>query len=170
MIEACDRLGEKLDQLASIAQALAQAWPQERRPSGAGASGRAADGAVPTVPEALDALRVAETPREKQPGPAPENGLGQPRMSTAAPSPESAGGAAADARRLVDTFARSQGGWSEQAADLRQAVEAIMAFLENQAATAPPQSNLSDILGRLQSLEEQQKNLQSQLSVNRWGQ
>ncbi len=76
-------------------------------------------------------------------------------------------GAAPDASRLLDTFARAQAGWPRQAADLRQALEAVMEFLENQAAAVPSRLDLSDILARLQNLEEQQKNLQSQFSANR---
>jgi hypothetical protein len=84
-------------------------------------------------------------------------------------SESNAGGAnaAPDASRLLDTFARAQAGWPEQAADLRQALDAVMEFLENQAAAAPARLDLSDILARLQNLEEQQKNLQSQFSASR---
>jgi len=171
MIEACDRLGEKLDQLASLAQALAQAWPQDRGPSGASPGARApADGAVARAPAVSGAPGAEEAPRDRRPGPGPETGHSQQEHSAAPPAPAANGGApdaGTDPRHLVDTLARSQGAWPEQAADLREALEAVMAFLEKQAASAPPRLDLSDILGRLQNLEEQQKNLQSQISLNR---
>jgi hypothetical protein len=162
MIEACDRLGEKLDHLASLAQTLAQAWQQNGEASGASPA--------TSAPGASGAPGVEETPRERRPGSGPETGNNHQESSQAAPGTETNGGpadSAADARRLVDTFARSQGGWPEQASDLREAMEAIMAFLENQTAAASPKLDLSDILSRLHNLEEQQKNLQSQFSVSR---
>jgi hypothetical protein len=171
MLEACDRLGEKLDNLAALAQALAEAWQRNQGPSGAGpVVGESPPGAVSPRREPSPAPGAGETSGERRPGPGSEAGLDQPESRAAAPSLEAnAGGAAAapDASRLLDTFARAQAGWPEQAADLRQALDAVMEFLENQAATAPQRLDLSDILARLQNLEEQQKNLQSQFSANR---
>jgi hypothetical protein len=173
MLEACERLGEKLDNLAALAQGLAEAWQQNRAPSGASpAAGDAAAGAVARGREASSAPGGGEPPGERRPGGGHETGDSQEEKSPAPPGPAAgAGGAngAPEASRLVDMFARAQGGWPAQAADLRQGVEAIMEFLENQAAAAAPGLDLSGILARLQNLEEQQKNLQSQLSVNRWG-
>jgi hypothetical protein len=169
---ACERLGEKLDNLAALAQGLAEAWQQNRAPSGASpAAGNAAAGADSRGREAWSAPGGGETPGERRPG-GHETDDSQEENSPAATGPAAgAGGAnrAPDTSRLVDTLARAQGGWPAQAADLRQGVEAIMEFLENQAAAAAPGLDLSGILARLQNLEEQQKNLQSQLSVNRWG-
>jgi hypothetical protein len=74
---------------------------------------------------------------------------------------------AREAQRLVDTVARSGGGWAEQAADAQQALEAIMSFLENQAASAAPKVDVAGILGRLRNLEDQQQELQSQFNISR---
>ena len=68
---------------------------------------------------------------------------------------------------MADTLAGSGQSWPEQAAGVQQALESIMAYLENQAATAAPKVDVAGILGRLSDLEEQQKNLQSQFNNNR---
>jgi hypothetical protein len=171
MLAACDRLGEKLDNLAALFQALAQSWPPGQGPAGAGpGAGTAAAGPVSPWPGPLPAPGPGETSRENQPGPGHEAGFSQQYNPADAPGrggSAGAPGAAPDASRLLDTFARAQAGWPQQAADLRQALEAVMEFLENQAAAVPARLDLSDILARLQNLEEQQRNLQSQFSVSR---
>jgi len=166
---ACERLGEKLDNLAALAQALAQAWQPNQGPANAGpGAGGAAAGPASPRPEPSPAPGAGETPRESQSGPGREAAFSQQHSPVPAPDGEAgAAGAAPDASRLFDTFARAQAAWPQQAADLRQALQAIMEFLENQAAAAPTRLDLSDILARLQNLEEQQKNLQSQFCANR---
>jgi hypothetical protein len=68
---------------------------------------------------------------------------------------------------LAETLSRSGGGWTEQADGVPQALEAIMAYLENQAANAAPKFDPAGIMSRLSALEEQQKDLQSQFNTNR---
>jgi hypothetical protein len=52
---------------------------------------------------------------------------------------------------------------------MQQALEAIMAHLESQAASATLKVDVADIMSRLRDLEEQQQSLQSQFGNNRWG-
>jgi hypothetical protein len=175
MIEACDRLGQKLDEVTAIIREQALAWQQIREPIGANSSGDE----IPGRPN------VNDRPMESHPlaakssnGPEPERleiGAAQnaepPADLTGAPSATGAATMAEQARRLVDTLSTSRDGWQEQAADLQQALESIMDFLERQnaAAAAAPKVDIADIISRLRNLEEEQQNLRSQISINRWG-
>jgi hypothetical protein len=166
MIEACDRLAQKLDEVAGIVREQIQAWHQIREPAAPDA------GARERVPLADQASKRPQTARaEIEPG----QGAGARAQdqtdgeSAGAPGTEGLGSATENARRLVDTISRSRDGWQEQAAGLQQALEAIMDFLESQAANAAPKVDVADIMNRLRNLEEEQQSLQSQFSTNRWG-
>jgi polyhydroxyalkanoate synthesis regulator phasin len=74
-----------------------------------------------------------------------------------------------DASRVADAISRAQSAGQEQAASMQQALEAIMAHLETQAASATLKVDVADIMSRLRDLEEQQQSIQSQFSSNRWG-
>jgi hypothetical protein len=215
MIEACDRLGQKLDEVADLFREQIEAWWQIQPPESAHPAAREnADHRVAAAPAAERPFPAEQRPPE----PRAETGKGQPEdlaappsVSTAqaepgreqrrdsatnqgsetgaqaAPAPPRDAGAwdqdepqdapeapdltatAAGASHLVDTLARTGGGWPEQAAGVQQALESIMAYLENQAATAAPTVDVAGIMSRLKDLEEQQQTLQSQFNVNRWG-
>jgi hypothetical protein len=154
MIEACDRLGRKLDELTGLFREQIQARQQLQPPAvpRPAAPGNTGDQAVePPVAE-------REAPREIKPKSGP--GAGSPAAAPTAPA-----GMAESARGLVDTLARAGRGWPEQAAGLQQALEAVMAYLENQAAA--PRADVGGIMSRLSALEEQQRALQGQVNVNR---
>jgi hypothetical protein len=165
-IQALDRLGEKLDRTADLLHQHLQGWQQRLETAAVplppdAASESAATGGRRTEGE-LDSKQtpsVTQAQSSQVEGPLSiEPGLGQ---DTAVQ------GLASDARRLVDGLSSSRNSWEQSLADLRQAVDAIMEYLENQAATALPATDLSDILERLKQLEEEQKNLQSRFNNSR---
>jgi len=217
MIEACDRLGQKLDLVTGLVQEQIEAWRQVQPPSAAPATGRATPvSAEDDALAASAASSVEENPKPEQPSRPSETKDGQdkkdaalrrarqrttpppekasqagpalwenqqnqdagaraqeepPAASASAPpagAPES-GGPAPDASRLIDTIARSLNGWQEQAAGTQQTLEAIMAYLESQAADAAPKVEVAGIMSRLRDLEVQQQNLQTQFNTNRLG-
>jgi hypothetical protein len=153
MIEACDRLGQKLDALAGLFREQMPSW----QPGGA-ATARAATAkeAPPTIPACPAEPMVA--PSQEQPRAAaatlPPTGV--------TPDPQSG-----HAASLAEALSRSSHDWQEQSSQVQQALEGIMAHLEKQAATAPPQVDVAGILTRLKDLEEQQQNMQSQFNNNR---
>jgi hypothetical protein len=206
MIEACDRLGQRLDEVAGLFREQMEAWrrigpsavPAARSENAlhrgveTPAAKRASaveemPPAAPTTPEGPMREQPPEKRREASATlppasiPQDEPATDQRRDAAAtlpsgerAPAPQpgaTAGGGlvemAQDARRMADTLAGSGQSWPEQAAGVQQALESIMAYLENQAATAAPKVDVAGILGRLSDLEEQQKNLQSQFNNNR---
>ncbi len=210
MIEACDRLDRKLDQVAGLVREQIATWKETR------------ESAVPvpapreTAPNlAVDTQRTGrvasanETPQKTQParpvenhdtpqegiaatpivplptgptpvatsqvGPAPaaesESEM-EPDKGHRASVPDERNGQsmaalAEDARRLADTLTRSRNDWQEQSAGVQQALEAIMGFLESQAANVAPNVDVAGIMSRLRDLEEQQRTLQSQFNTNR---
>jgi hypothetical protein len=162
MIEAFDRLGQKLDEVAGLFREQVEVWRQIRPP------------AAQAGPAAEPRFRYIET-ATPAPAATPQTGqLLERRREAAATLPDAPaeGGLAAmaeEANRLVDTLSHAGGGWPEQAAGVQQALESIMAHLENQAAAAPPKLDLEGIMSRLRDLEEQQQNMQSQFNNNRWG-
>jgi hypothetical protein len=162
IIEACDRLAQKLDELTSVVREQVQDR-QQTSASGVPAS----DASRALSQPALDGrVRGAlpldgENPNASGPGHPENTGLD-------APSTNGTAAVADKARRIIDTLSRSRDDWQTQAAGLQQALEAMMDFLEGQAAAAP-KVDVSDIMSRLRTLEEEQQNLRSQLSVNRWG-
>lgn len=172
MIEACDRLAQKLDQVAAMVAEQVQTSQQNRALAPLDfASGQrpdeAVDGAQTTAKNPSEATKRPDLERPKieldsQNALPAQNGTG---------AQESDGNVilAANARRLVDTLSRSRDEWQAQAADLQQALASILTFLENQAASAAPKSDLSEIMSRLRNLEEEQRNLAGQFSTNRWG-
>jgi hypothetical protein len=211
MIEACDRLGQKLDEVAGLLKEQIEAWRQIRAPRPA-----ARENAVQRAVEAPGTERVStveKTPPAPQPNhkaetrdsqqekhavrpsgrpvsatpPAQSPQAGQPweqRQEAAAPLPPDAGAPAPQAagpaddgltamaqgaRSLVDTLSGSRPGWPEQAAAVQQALESVMAYLENQAAAAAPNLDVAGVMSRLKALEEQQQSAQSQFNNNRWG-
>jgi hypothetical protein len=205
MIEACDRLGQKLDEVSGLFREQIEAWrqigPPTAHPAGRenalhrGVAAPAAERAssaqetppAPTAP--TGAMR--EQPQEQRrddpatpaPAPMPHDGLGPEQRRDAAATPPSGGGAEAPqsgapahdglakmaegAGGLADALSRSGRDWPEQADRVQQALEGIMAYLENQAATAPPKVDAAAILNRLKDLEEQQQNMQSQFNNSR---
>jgi hypothetical protein len=216
MIEACDRLGQKLDdfavlfreQIEALRQVRAPGFPdpsarenalhrasdaptmarvsstEEMPPKGqtdeANAEtrkGQREDNATHSVPtdqggrEAEQRRDAAATlPLPQPPGTATRSELQPPQEAGPRPVLPAHGGlaeTAENARSLVDTLSQSAGGWPEQAAGVQQALESIMAYLENQAATPAPKVDVAGIIRRLRDLEEQQQSMQSQINVNR---
>jgi len=174
MIEACDRLSQKLDEVTAIIKEQIQAWQQipELAGSNSGGSETAVHLAVdspttdraPLDPQISKALG-SEGPEIQQ----SQNAAAS--TSTGASETNGSSVVAERARQLIETLSRSRDGWQEQAASLQQALEAIMDFLEGQAAAvaAAPKVDVAEIVSRLRNLEEEQQNLRSQMSVNRWG-
>ncbi len=183
MIEASDRLGQKLDDLASLVRKQLEAGRQS-------AASVATDAPAPERAHAPDERRKLQAASRggiensqqqpgvamlqagsgEGPGPGVQNKSGGPNAG--APPTDAIGGgtfALADAGRLADTIARARNTSQEQAASMRQALEAIMAHLESQADGATLKVDAADIMSRLQDLEERQQSLQSQFSSNRWG-
>jgi hypothetical protein len=160
MIEACDRLGGKLDEVAGLFREQIQAWRQLQPPAPPqpAAPGNAGDQAVEPP------VAAREQPREIKPHSGPDAGSPGGAAPTA-PADNGPAAMAESARSLVDTLARAGRGWPEQAAGLQQALEAVMAYLENQAAA--PMADVSGTISRLSALEEQQRTLQSQINTNR---
>ncbi len=92
MLAACGRLGEKLDNLAALVQALAQAWQPNQGPAGAGqVAGGAAAGPASPWREPSPAPGAGEPPRQSQPGPGPD--AGQSQQYSPAPGPDGNAGA-----------------------------------------------------------------------------
>jgi hypothetical protein len=183
MIEACDRLGQKLDDLASLVREQIEARKQTTSNH---------------AEEAQKTERVPSMDRggKMQPGqqvarqsPQPEDGAASPRtrptQDAAARAQSESGSASAgglptgaqrdaspsamDANRVADTISRAQNAGHEQAASMQQALEAIMSHLESQTASVTSKVDVADITSRLRDLEEQQQSMQSQFSSNRWG-
>jgi len=214
MIEACDRLGGKLDEIASLVReqiaAGQRSGPPEvpQPPARENAISRAvttpveqrvASGATPPSPPALANLpapqvATAQTEenqeqRRETTGPLPADFTARrelppfqkagvrpkdqsskgnvPGVPPAVPEGEGLAAMAQGARRLVDRLADSGAGWPEPAAGMQQALEAVMAYLENQAANVAPKFDADAIMSRLRDLEEQQQALQSQFNVSR---
>jgi hypothetical protein len=196
MIEACDRLGQKLDEVAGLFREQIEAWRQIRPPEvprpaardntvhqaveTPGKEGVASVQETPPAPSAAaktEPIAQASQAREQrrdtattlQPAPTTEPvEEKERRRNPAAPLPEAPpddglADLAAGASRLVDTLSQSgQDG-------VGQALERIMAYLENQAAMPAPKVDLAGIMSRLKDLEDQQQTLQSQYNNNRWG-
>jgi hypothetical protein len=185
MIEACDRLAQKLDEVASLFREQIEAGRETGPAAAPHSSGRETAANLAVDAQGTEHVPWAgEAQGNMPPGLRAETRHGQQEYSTARAQEQTGGAsagappagargedgrAAADARRLVDTISRSQNGWQEQAAGARQALEAIMAHLESQAASAAPKVDVADIMSRLRDLEEQQQSLQSEFSNNRWG-
>jgi hypothetical protein len=180
MIEACDRLGQKLDEVASLFRQQIEAGRQTRPSAAPHSSGGETAVNLAVDAQAAEGVPLAGEAEEKtQPARRAGTQDSQQEYSSARAQDETEGAsagargedglAAADARRLVDTISRSRNGWQEQAAGVQQALEAMMAYLESQAASATSKVDVADIMSRLRDLEEQQQSLQSQFSNNRWG-
>ena len=167
MIDACDRLGQKLDEVTGIVREQIEAWRQIREPAPLRpADGQALTGAAPAgSPEAEADRQTTGQPAVPENEPAKGAGV-KVRDETGG---ESMAAVARDARRVVDTFSRSRSDWQEQADGLRQALEAIMAYLENQAANAAAKVDVAEMMSRLRDLEEQQQSLRGQINNNRMG-
>jgi hypothetical protein len=160
VIEACDRLGQKLDQVASVVREQIEAWKQIREASA-------------SHPDAAE-TRIRPAAEAQLPERVPQGARVQDEAQGPSANPPAAedGGLAAmaqDARRLADTLSQSRDGGQEEAAGVRQALEAIMDYLEGQAAKAAPKADETDIMSRLRDLQEQQQSLQNQVNNNRWG-
>ena len=158
MVEACDRLAEKLDEVAGIFREQLQAWQQMREPAAA----------------ILNQHELAPSPAlaSSLMGPSSNQVPALPPRQTdepSGPADQSIAITAENARRLADTLSLSRDAQRQQMDNLRQSLEAIMEFLERQAAEAAPKLDASEIMSRLQNIEEQQQNLQSQFNTNRWG-
>jgi hypothetical protein len=193
MIEACDRLTQKLDEVAGLVREQIEAGRQTRPPATPRSSvsetaiNRA--GADPAIESVAPAGALEKTqPAQRAENGQQEYGTGAPSVAVPQTGPEQGavltqdneGGTRMDARgddgpattldasRLVDAISRSENGWREQAAEAQQVLDAIMGHLESQAASATPKVDVADIMSRLQNLEEQQQSLQSQFSNNRW--
>jgi hypothetical protein len=168
MIEACDRLGGKLDEMAGIVREQIEAWRQIHEPAAPNPGGIES----PADPSGFVRAPVesSEAGGDRNPkGPLEGRETGPDKTAGDETGAESMTALAEGARRLADTLTQTRSGWPEQAAGIQQALEAIMAYLENQAAAAAPQVDTADIIKRLKDLEEEQENLQSQLNNNRWG-
>ena len=174
MIEACDRLAQKLDEVAGLVREQMQAWQPIREPAASDPSGRETPASPAVDVPVRERVPLADqTPRRPQPAPQemePGQGAGSREQdATAAPEDKGMAAVAENARRLVDTLSRTRDGWQDQAASLQQALGAIMDFLEGQAANAAPKLDAAEIMSRLRNLEEEQHSLQSQFNTNRWG-
>jgi hypothetical protein len=206
MIEACDRLGQKLDEVTELFRQQIEAWRQIGPPTvhpaaRANASPRGVDAPAaerassaeempPPPPVAPTGARREQPPEQRrdalanpEPAPTPDDGPrleqrrdadaplpsggGAPASQPGAPAGNGLAAMAEGARGLAQTLAGSAHDWQEQADSVQQALEGIMAYLENQAATAPPKVDVAGILNRLKDLEEQQQNLQSQFNNSR---
>jgi hypothetical protein len=193
----CDRLTQKLDEVAGLVREQIEAGRQPHPPPTPRVANPGTEVNRARETEATEEVSSGEgalrQPHVGQPGGAR---AGQEEYSTAAtpastpeansdPSAATQGRDDADgpgesargtgvaapawnAGRIIDTMARSRNDGREQAAETQQALEAIMAHLESQAASAAPKVDVADIMTRLRDLEEQQQNLQSQFSNNRW--
>jgi hypothetical protein len=183
MIEACDRLGQQLEDLASLVRGQIEAGRQSAIHSSAEAQAtERVPAAEPGGKMQIGARPSTQNSQQEYSGATPQTGpdqdVGTQARSEAAAAnagapPSGARGenglAAADASRLADTISRAQNTSQEQAAGMQQALEAIMAHLESQAAGATLKVDVADIMSRLRDLEEQQQSLQSQFGNNRWG-
>jgi t-SNARE complex subunit (syntaxin) len=172
MVEACDRLSQKLDEVTAIIKEQLQAWQQipELAGSNSGGNETAAHPAVDSP--ATQGIPISRTPESGnfEINPTQET-ASLASAKTGASETNGSAAVAERARHLIETLSRSRDGWQEQAASLQQALEAIMDFLEGQAAAtaATPKVDVTEIVSRLRNLEEEQQNLRSQMSVNRWG-
>jgi len=165
MIEACDRLGQKLDAFAGLFREQMEA----SRPSGP-TTGRpfSANEPPPPVPTAQAGPIEAQSQEQRRDDAAgPPSGGGTPGPQRGGSADGGSANLAEGARGLVEALSRSGHDWQEQSANVQQALEGIMAYLENQAATAPPKVDVAGILNRLKDLEEQQQNMQSQFNTSR---
>jgi hypothetical protein len=178
MVEACDRLAQRLDEVASLFREQIQASHQTRESAAPGAGVRETPASQAVDADVTERIPLADQAPRRPQAARPEIQPGQDAGSraldetgdgsAASPGDEGASAAVQNAHRLVDTLSRSRDGWQEQAAGLQEALEAIMDFLEGQAATAP-KVDVAEIMSRLRNLEEEQQSLQSQFSTNRWG-
>jgi hypothetical protein len=174
MIEACDRLTQKLDELTGIVREQIQERHQFREPAAIDSSERETPAYPAIDPQVMERVPLSnQAPRRPQPARSEiESGQragSRAQEDTGTPGPDGMAVATENARRLIDTLSRSRDGWQEQAAGLQQALEAIMDFLESQAATASPKVDVGEIMSRLRNLEMEQQTLQSQFNTNRWG-
>ena len=208
IIEACDRLGQKMDEFAGLFREQIEAWRQSSPPAvhpatrenavlqgvGAPAMERASSvketpppapttqkGTTREQPQQQQPDTVANLPPPPLPQEVPETEQRPDAAATwppgdIAPAPQP--GAPADdglvemaqgARSLTDTLSRSGQSWPEQADGVKQALEGVMAYLENQAANAAPKVDVAGIMSRLRDLEVQLQNLQTQFNTNRLG-
>jgi hypothetical protein len=191
MIEACNRLSQKLDEVAGLVREQMETGRQTHSQTAPNSIGREIEISSDVDDQATAHDALAE---KTQPGPSdvtdisqqdyraiaspvataqttPNQGVvarGQDEKNSVSADARGDGVEVADTSRLVDTISRAQNVWQEQAAAGRQALEAIMSHLENQAASNTPKVDVADIMSRLRELEEQQQNLQSQMSSNRW--
>jgi hypothetical protein len=183
MIEACDRLGQKLDDLASLVRAQIEAGKQT-----AGIRAKALQ-KMERDPSMERGRKMPPGSRAATQSPQPDAGAvtaqtGPDQDASARAQIESggagvgvlpsgaqrdAGPSAMDASRVADAISRAQNAGQEQATSMQQALEAVMAHLESQAASATLKVDVADIMSRLRDLEEQQQSMQSQFSSNRWG-
>jgi len=146
MIEACDRLGQKLDEVTGLVRQQVEAWRQIRPSAAPPAEGTSHAGP-----------RAQESPPDESASAAPTDAPGSGGLAATSEG----------ANRLVDTLARSRNGWQEQAAGVQQTLEAIMAYLEGQAAATATKVDVDGIMSRLRDLEASQQSLQSQFNTNR---
>jgi len=177
MIEACDRLTQKLDEVAGLFRQQIQTWTQIREPALADSGAREIPDDPGADAQTSERVSLADQARRK---PQPQRSVIEPGQgagssmqeeiglgTAGAPKDDGLAGMAENARRLVDTFSHSRDGWQEQADSVRQSLEAIMDFLERQAAAASPKVDAAEIMSRLRNLEEEQHNLQSQFNNSR---
>jgi hypothetical protein len=151
LIEALNNLGQKLDIFTGIFATMGQI------PSGLSVP----QGPAPTIArtDTDTAQSVGSGPKFPLPDLAPP----APPTQQTASLPE----AGARIPGLMENLGQARGAWSDQTSAMQHSVEAIMSFLENQAAIEPPKFDATDILNRLSVLEEQQRNLQSQVNTSR---
>ena len=151
LIESLDSLARKLD---SFSGALAELMNAPIQPTGAnttaGASSISGPGAIPAsaAPSAQPFMREGSSISD-------------------APDPVGLQTSAAKVSSLVDKVSQSRNAWAQQAGAVQSSLEAIMRFLESEAAIEEPKMDLSDIMSRLGNLEEQQRNLQMQFNASR---
>jgi hypothetical protein len=167
MTEACDRLGQKLDEVTGLIREQLDSWRPIRPPAAPPPTATPAAGTVtePNGPPAQGEIQAdqgagasAQESPSGETAPAPPAGTSEAGRLAAR---------ALEASRLVDTLARSRAGWQEHAAGMQQALEAVTAYLESQAATAAPKLEVEAIMSRLKDLEERQQALQTQFNTNR---
>jgi hypothetical protein len=176
MISACDRLSQKLDEATAIIKEQIQAWRQIPETAAPNSGGIETAAHLP-----VDSPTTERAPLDAQISKVLTSEDPEIQGSQDAASPTSTSTGVSDtngatvmperARQLIETLSQSQDAWQEQAASLQQALESIMDFLEGQAAAAAatPKVDVAEIVSRLRNLEEEQQNLRSQMSVNRWG-
>jgi hypothetical protein len=174
MIEACDRLSGKLDELTTLIREQVQAGQQMQS---AESTGSIESETAAGLPIRIDMVSQNQIKPRPQADLHPTDS-GEPVRDAGSTSLDTTDrinrggttGMAENTRRLIDTLSQSRDGWQEQAADLHRALEAVMDFLETQAAaaTAAPKIDVAEIMNRLRNLEEEQRNLRSQISLTRW--